>query len=194
MFEYVLFCTFCFNCVVLCIFVCKCVLYYCHRVSTHLQLTNMSCHIISPYHTISIKSTTPPILGRCRCVQYHMAVGLPRVQTPAPSKHKAGFVPDPVWTFWKRKFSLATARIWTPGGSAHSLVAIPLMPSAVLNWLFGSGLGDRCIRRTGGIFDREKQHIWLCGTLFTKIPTWFYSGLNLDTALGSRWRIAWESR
>ena len=38
-----------FNCVVLCLivlfyvlFVCKCVLYYCHRVSTHLKLTNIS--------------------------------------------------------------------------------------------------------------------------------------------------------
>jgi len=43
-------------CVVLCIvsfvsfcalFVCKCVLYYCHRVATHLQLTNISHYIIS---------------------------------------------------------------------------------------------------------------------------------------------------
>jgi len=41
-------------CVVLCIvlfllfyvfFVCKCVLYYCHRVLTQLQLTNISYHI-----------------------------------------------------------------------------------------------------------------------------------------------------
>jgi hypothetical protein len=33
-----------FHCVVLCIFVCKCVLYYCNRVSIQLQLTNISYH------------------------------------------------------------------------------------------------------------------------------------------------------
>jgi hypothetical protein len=38
------------NCVVLCIFVCICVLYYCHRVITQLQL-NISYHM--PYHIIS---------------------------------------------------------------------------------------------------------------------------------------------
>ena len=48
---YVLFCV---HCVVHVLFVCKCVLYYCHRVSTQLQL-NISNHIISyiiSYHII----------------------------------------------------------------------------------------------------------------------------------------------
>jgi len=38
---------YCLFCVVLCIVcVCICVLYYCHRVATQLQLTNISYHII----------------------------------------------------------------------------------------------------------------------------------------------------
>ena len=33
-------------CIVLCIFLCKCTLYFCHRVTTQLQFTNISYHII----------------------------------------------------------------------------------------------------------------------------------------------------
>ena len=41
---YVLFCIFCFIVLFYVLFVCKCVLYYCQRVSAQLQLTNISYH------------------------------------------------------------------------------------------------------------------------------------------------------
>jgi hypothetical protein len=40
---FLLLCMFCV------LYMCKCVLYYCHRVSTKVQLTNVSYHIIYIY-------------------------------------------------------------------------------------------------------------------------------------------------
>ena len=44
------------------LFVCKCVLYYCHRVSTQLWLRNISYRIISYHHIV---------LFVCKCVLYY---------------------------------------------------------------------------------------------------------------------------
>jgi predicted aminopeptidase len=43
--TYVLFWVFCFTVLFCVLVVCKCVLYYCHRVSTQLQLIYISYHI-----------------------------------------------------------------------------------------------------------------------------------------------------
>ena len=61
------------------LFVCKCVLYYCHRVLTQLQLRNISYHIIIyhiiyhiiSYHIISCHVMSCHVMS-CHIISYHI--------------------------------------------------------------------------------------------------------------------------
>ena len=77
------FICFWFYCVSLYIRVCVCVLYYCHRVSTQLQLSNISSYIshnisyhiiyrIVSYHIISYRIVSYSILSY-RIISYHIS-------------------------------------------------------------------------------------------------------------------------
>jgi len=73
MLFYVLFVSIVLFCV---LFVCKCVLYYCQRVSTQLQLTDISYHNIAsfpwPHETVTLLSTV--VTSRARSTRCYLLV------------------------------------------------------------------------------------------------------------------------
>jgi len=66
----IMFCVFCFIVLFYVLFVCKCVLYYCHGVSTQLQLRNIS-NILQLNYRRSVRSIKLPyvVLYRHRMLQ-----------------------------------------------------------------------------------------------------------------------------
>jgi len=71
---YVLFWVFCLIVLFCVLFVCKCVLYYCHWASTQLQLTNMSYHVNCVSLTSSSSATgckSSSLFHLCGCWFLH---------------------------------------------------------------------------------------------------------------------------
>jgi hypothetical protein len=57
---------YCLFRVLLCIVYCPCILYYCHRVATQLQLTNISYHIITEMEAINYINNPFVMTGSCQ--------------------------------------------------------------------------------------------------------------------------------
>jgi hypothetical protein len=66
--TYVPLCVFCFIVLFCVLFLCICVLFYCHWVTTQLQLTNISYHIIS-YHISYHKTSYSRRLPQQQCLR-----------------------------------------------------------------------------------------------------------------------------
>jgi hypothetical protein len=54
--------------------------------------------------------------------QIYTPAAVPREIIVAPIDCEAGWVPEPVWMFWRREKSLAPAEIRTPDRPAHTVV------------------------------------------------------------------------
>ena len=64
------FCVFCFIVLFYVLFVCKCVLYCCHRLSTKLQLKNTHTHIYIYIYIYIYIIILFSVLFVCKCVLY----------------------------------------------------------------------------------------------------------------------------
>ena len=101
------------------LFVCKYVLYYCHRVSTQLQLINISLYIIikKPYHTANWIFRNNEQFGISSASQPHSLhqMPLPRLYFPHASRincvYRCVCVTDCLLSLFQRRF---TGRVTSP--------------------------------------------------------------------------------
>lgn len=79
------------------------------------------------------KGRTPHILNlgaRCKCmVSFNSWPLYSQEITPIPNELKAGWIPQPVWTFWVREKIHASVGIRTPNRATCNLVTVQTMLS-----------------------------------------------------------------
>ena len=164
-----LFCIFCFIVLFCVLFVCKCVLYYCHRVSTQLQLANTSSFDVNTMvkpHTMAfrvIKSCNLTVTYQHFGGTYCLHAQGKTVKLFRSVKGKGKAVPLQAWTGPEVSRKLRFPDFVTTaqdGGRLSALRTGRLYPQEMLLVLISirGWVDPRAIVRSEGLYVNENFH------------------------------------